>query len=395
MKKLMIMVGVAAMAAGAFADVSFGYQGTLCDASGAAVESQTRKIAFRLYDSSTAATAEALWGRVYSVQTGANGVFNVELSDTQGTALADVPSTGLRDVIATCAKDTKPLYIGLLVENSSGEIAPRQKMIATPYSTFALDVDAASGDFAVTGILKVNGGIEMATNAYMTAGNVTAVQLTASGNATVDGTLIAKQSAESQGDLKVGGKLDVTGATALNGGATVGGNLAVSGTITDKGGEVGVPIGTIVMWSGSSNFLPPGWRVCNGEGTYIDQYSGETRQIPDLSGRFIVGVGAMTDAEGNKETYSLGQHDGGLNKHQLTTDEMPAHRHHYVSDDGLNGLNDTYAHCTAANKYKMDFDSTDNKGYKLGDYQNESVGKSQAHENRPPYYALYYIIKVQ
>lgn len=111
----------------------------------------------------------------------------------------------------------------------------------------------------------------------------------------------------------------------------------------------------------------------NGNGYYyrIKSWNGYT--IPDLTDRFIVQAGGE---------YSLGK-TGGEKTHKLTVREMPSHSHEvtaYVS--GSNGYD----------KFGIisDRDVTTPKTYTpLSD-----TGGNIAHENRPPFFALYKLIKV-
>ena len=168
-----------------------------------------------------------------------------------------------------------------------------------------------------------------------------------------------------------------------------------------------IPKGTIIDWSGTivvsnmpDSFLPCGKIVVgsldqvhteqtlwqnkmhgglefaegyNGNGYYyrIKSWNGYT--IPDLTDRFIVQAGGE---------YSLGK-TGGEKEHKLTVREMPSHSHEvtaYVS--GSNGYD----------KFGIisDRDVTTPKTYTpLSD-----TGGNIAHENRPPFFALYKLIKV-
>ena len=47
-----------------------------------------------------------------------------------------------------------------------------------------------------------------------------------------------------------------------------------------------IPVGGIIMWSGTESDVPVNWEICAG-GTYT--YNGVTKTIPDLRGRFIMG----------------------------------------------------------------------------------------------------------
>lgn len=116
----------------------------------------------------------------------------------------------------------------------------------------------------------------------------------------------------------------------------------------------GVPSGVIVMWSGTLASIPTGWALCDG-----------TSGTPDLRDRFLVGAGneyAVSDIGGEKE-------------HTLTTNEMPSHTHsggvmaHHGAAPGDDGA-------------IMTLNTTG------------STGGDQPHENRPPYYALAFIMKL-
>ena len=150
MKKLLI--GLMAFASFAATAASFSYQGVLKTADGANVATKNQTITFRLYTEPTEGTA--LWGRKISVLLDNDGLFNVELSDSAGSKVKGLENT-LDQVLSQYGNST--LYIGLEVENSSGEIRPRQKVLAVPTASFAQDVKTARSDFSVTGTLTVNG----------------------------------------------------------------------------------------------------------------------------------------------------------------------------------------------------------------------------------------------
>ncbi len=136
-----------------------------------------------------------------------------------------------------------------------------------------------------------------------------------------------------------------------------------------------VPSGFIIMYSKTP--IPPGWSICDG-----------TNGTPDLSGRFILGAGKveypMQSYSSNDIEFILNQ-TGGEYKHELTPDEIPPHNHGYIA-----GLCNSH-HCRGGISYKQS-GSTHNIGYT--DYSGgNSEGNTVKHENMPPYYVLYYIIK--
>ena len=116
--------------------------------------------------------------------------------------------------------------------------------------------------------------------------------------------------------------------------------------------------GMIMMYNGSS--APSGWAICDGQ-----------NGRPDLRDRFIVGTGS---------SYSLGN-TGGANSVTLTLNQIPAHTHTYERTDV--GINVNDRPWPASNN---DCDMTNQN--------TSSAGGGQAHENRPPYYALMFIMKL-
>lgn len=127
-----------------------------------------------------------------------------------------------------------------------------------------------------------------------------------------------------------------------------------------------VPIGVINMWSGAINEIPQGWALCDG-----------TNNTPDLRGRFIVGYN-ISDTDYNE----IGK-NGGAKTVTLTEAQMP--RHNHPNDWQMyNELGSVTGHMAGGGN-----DITNEKRFNLSTGYS---GGSQAHENRPPYYTLAYII---
>ena len=327
MKKLVIGIVLAVAAVATLhceaAGAAFTYQGVIKEVGGTTPANKNRTIEFRIYDSPTG--DQVLWGRAYSVLLDENGLFNTSLTDAAGSAISGVTGTGLAKVLADNAGTT--LYIGLTVDNSSGEISPRQALLAVPYAIHASDAASASGDFTVEGRTTLKGGLNVA------AGETTVGSLTAA-NLVVEGSVRAGTS----------------------------GSFAGYGTI---------PVGGIIMWSGSLNQIPDGWVLCNGQ-------TSNGQKTPDLSGRFVVGYSA-SDSD-----YAIGK-TGGEKTHRLLESEMPSHSHSikFRSYD-----------LVASWKDQRSFYSV-SKGSEDQTKTTASAGGNQAHENRPPYYALCFIMRVK
>ena len=146
-------------------------------------------------------------------------------------------------------------------------------------------------------------------------GDLTCVDVTASGNAAVTGTLSAAATTASS--------LTVNGATQVNG------DLTVTGTATIAGGISALPPGAVVPYAGGS--APTGFLVCDGTAVSRSTYStlfgiiGETYgvgdgsstfNLPNLEGRFP--MGATTPKP-------VGTTGGGTAT--LTEANLPAHTH--------------------------------------------------------------------
>lgn len=152
-----------------------------------------------------------------------------------------------------------------------------------------------------------------------------------------------------------------------------------------------VPQGIVLMWSGSIAQIPIGWVLCDG-----------SNGTPDLRDRFIVGSGSgsgtgttatagpgFNSSTGALNTSYTPGNFGGSTSHRLTVNELASHTHDfkdgYWSGQGLTG--DGPALGTNA--------STDSDNYIVNrDLVTQPSGGNQYHENRPPYYALAFIMKV-
>jgi len=142
----------------------------------------------------------------------------------------------------------------------------------------------------------------------------------------------------------------------------------------------GVPSGVIVMWSGTIANIPTGWALSNG-----------SNGTPDLRNRFIVGAGSDTlsvwgfNKTTGASTFTGGQSyvgvgsTGGNVGVALTIGEMPAHTHSGGATYPGSG--------TEQNQ------SGGPEDYTTFNVNTGSAGGNEYHENRPPYYALAFIMK--
>lgn len=174
------------------------------------------------------------------------------------------------------------------------------------------------------------------------------------------------------------------------------------------------PLGIVQMWAGSK--IPKGYELCEGQqlkitdypdmyaalgstfnnaynynGTQYSTTSGYFR-LPDLRGRFIVGYNV---SDGDYSSYGR---VGGEKTHTLTTREMPSHSHSFrdyyypewIPTGGLSG--NEYIGGGHTGSAKTD---NDNSYLLYKNHDTESSGSGYAHENRPPFYSLAYIMRVK
>lgn len=155
----------------------------------------------------------------------------------------------------------------------------------------------------------------------------------------------------------------------------------------------GVPAGCILMWSGTIATIPSGWALCDGTGG-----------TPNLTGRFVVHADADTGG-----TYNPGN-TGGADTVTLTTSQIPSHDHSFSGTTNTTGAH-THSEVTYTTFPSGEF-ATIASGADIraataeattgssGSHSHTisgttgATGTGGSHENRPPYYALAYIMKL-
>lgn len=380
MKRILTVAAIAAFTAAAWAQAAFTYQGKIVDAGGATMTG-SHGVTFRLYKDASAEKKDCVWGRKVTVDM-SGGTFNVVLDDTSGNP---VKEARLADVFSSADN----LYLGIEVEDTSGEIAPRQRIAPVPRAVYAQNVKHAAGDFTVEGNATFNGkvtigGVTVSGNAVTAtgatfAGTTRTDVLDVTQNATIDGkTVIA-------GNLTVErDKVAVAGSTvsAPNAKLSVKSLEVTTPSFIVNGAAGSLPKGSVIMWYGNENDVPAGWAICNGR-----KVNGVT--TPDLTGRTVVGAGTSAVRNGyaadGGAVYSRGD-NGGERTHVITKDEMPKHNHKVTrktADLAASWDSDHYFYGQDCIKY-------DN----WESFYTQDEGKGYAHNNMQPYMALYFIMKV-
>lgn len=164
-----------------------------------------------------------------------------------------------------------------------------------------------------------------------------------------------------------------------------------SASLMDVGSGIGtvapgniVPLGAIIMWSGSIEEIPKGWALCDG-----------SNNTPNLSGKFIASY-SKEDAR-----YNYVGKQGGSDSITLSKEHMPPHRHIYTDDTNAKAhfgdIEDGFPNqVPSTNTMKTSGEKTGSGNVYYTTYEG-GVGKgatsiAQPHDNIPPYFTLAYIM---
>jgi len=121
------------------------------------------------------------------------------------------------------------------------------------------------------------------------------------------------------------------------------------------------PAGSILLWYDTSGNVPSGWHACDG-----------TNGTPDLRNVMVMGAGS---------TYAQGT-TGGEATHTLSIAELPVHNH-WLETKSMGS--------TTGNRSVSLFGDVPESAVVKA---TENTGSGDAHNNLPPYYALFYIMKL-
>lgn len=158
-----------------------------------------------------------------------------------------------------------------------------------------------------------------------------------------------------------------------------------------------VPLGVVEMYSGTK--IPDGYALCDGQALSQELYSELYAVIgnrfnkegtadgmfclPDLRGRFIAGYNS------DDSDYNTVGRKGGEKTHTLTTPELPPHNHsvedaYFAESQATTGT--YYGSKGGYDKDNMLFTRNITTG---------QTGDGRAHENRPPFFVLMYIMRLK
>lgn len=146
-----------------------------------------------------------------------------------------------------------------------------------------------------------------------------------------------------------------------------------------------LPKGAVIMWHGNADDIPDGWMICDGQ-----------NDTPDLRDRFIVGAGnsyQLNDTGGENKVVLDNIEQIPKHSHSGTTSENGSHKHKFSKYDGWAEAGGTYWQNIVRKSSNSD-SWTESDGNHQHNFTTSEVGGNMPHENRPPYYALFFIKKV-
>ena len=433
------------------------YQGFLTDSNGNALGSSAPAnydVLFRIYDlKEGGGAANTLWTEQQTV-TVDNGYFSILLGE--GSQFGSWAHGDLSDVFTGGTASDR--FVELTVLDLGGSdvvIAPRLRLVSNPYSHLAQHARSAdsivgydngdaqdllravgtqlgigfssgvnpSAKLDVNGNIRGRGDLTLNGNTYiaqkLSVGKLTTAlgaldvvgDLNVEGTFSLDGAVVLKGTtslrAGSTSDIslslhpKTGGPdyamqfsmrqdkavINTTAGSSVPVSFEFSGSDAVrissNGNVESFGGQfIGngtIPIGGIIMWSGSVANVPSGWSICDG-----------SNSTPDLRGRFIVGAGGDYNvaAKGGAASVTLTKAQTPLKDHshafsyedRFDTDKNIGNRYSYENGD-----------------WEEAGDGAWGRNYRIMNSTTSNTGNAAAtpHENRPPYFALAFIMRTQ
>lgn len=399
------------------------YQGYLVDSNGKPLGDtntgpRNYDVIFRIYDAQT--EGNKLWTETQTL-TVDKGYFSVLLGE--GASVGSESRLPLSTVFTNTTASDRYIEItvkGIGTGTPPGDVTinPRLRLLSSPYAFLArnaLNANGAatlvnSGNSAIVNITGTNAAINKTPAAGISLDvngtiNATALSVTTGGANFNSNIVISNKNVlefgkgvTKQVDAgKIGYMafesgvvdLDIVGGGTTNtdrkvkiwaeGGTTFTGPISVAGTnsATAFAGYGIVPIGGIIMWSGSVASIPAGWKLCDGN-----------NGTPNLTNRFVIAAGGG---------YAVGA-TGGAASVTLSSSQLPSHNHtfrDYFFSESSNWDNVSYADYYASHYPGSGAHDSDNHYFFYFDKYTGSTGGNAAVPTLPPYYALAFIMRTQ
>ena len=177
--------------------------------------------------------------------------------------------------------------------------------------------------------------------------------------------------------------LRVEGNTNLLGDLMLNGNYGTDGQVLVSNGDALPPTwgnafvrGMIMMWSGDQASVPTGWQVCEG-----------SNGTPDLRDRFVIGAG-------NKNPDATGGSADAVNVSHTHTASAVAAGSHFHAQTGQTRGPAAGGYAFTSGNSNVAYQNTAPSGNHTHTVNVVANGVSGTNKNLPPYYALFYIMKL-
>jgi hypothetical protein len=150
--------------------------------------------------------------------------------------------------------------------------------------------------------------------------------------------------------------------------------------------DTSIPIGGIIMWSGSSSSLPTNWKFCNG-----------TNGTPDLRGRFVMCMNKELD--GSYLNSGPLNYWADINTKGGSPDAVVVSHKHGVTDPGhfhkFKGANNAQYAAGEATTYQGNWNNYQvNTTSDLTNITIDTEGVSGSMKNIPQHYVLAFIMRI-
>ena len=153
-----------------------------------------------------------------------------------------------------------------------------------------------------------------------------------------------------------------------------------------------IPVGGIIMWSGSIGTIPTGWALCNG-----------SNGTPNLQDRFIVGAGSGYSVAGTggsanatlvSHSHTASTNTAGTHAHRLLVAQNSSGNTNRIdnNDVGVAGEGGTTTY-VLNNNNEVGQQMIESAGSHSHTVTVDPAGSSATNANLPPYYALAFIMR--